>query len=320
MKPADFAHSSRVKIIIGKGGVGKTAVTCAIARACAASGLSALIIELEGRPEIAQAFGADQDIAYGASRLYDDPSGGSVDARLVTPDDALVEYLGDHSMGRLSHRLMRSGALDVVSGAIPGIREVLVLGKIKQIANESDADIILVDAPATGHAVTLLTSAAGVAGVARAGPVRRQADEVVQLLSDPDRCQVVIVTIPEELPVTEAIEAAFLVEDRAGVALGPVFANRVDLPEVDLAQRARAASVTAQVSIDDDLADALDAAAAFSTRRAAVCTEQLDRLRAELPLDVIELPRLASARLGPLEIGRLADAVLEGLDSLGGTS
>ena len=79
----------------------------------------------------------------------------------ITPDDALIEYLEDHGLGRVSKRLARSGVLDVVSTAIPGIRDVLVLGKVKQLERGGRADLIVVDAPATGHAITFLTSASG---------------------------------------------------------------------------------------------------------------------------------------------------------------
>ena len=108
-----------------------------------------------------------------------------------------MEYLEDHGLKRVSKRLAHSGILDVVSTAIPGIRDVLVLGKVKQLERDRAADLILVDAPATGHAITFLTSASGLVGAARGGPLRTQAQEVVDLLSDPDRCRVLLVTLPE---------------------------------------------------------------------------------------------------------------------------
>ncbi len=98
---------------------------------------------------------------------------GTVRARTITPDDALLEYLGDHGLRRVSKRLMSSGIIDLVAGAIPGIRDVLVLGKIKQIERSHLADLVLVDAPATGHTMTFLSSAGGLldaAGAVRSGP------------------------------------------------------------------------------------------------------------------------------------------------------
>ena len=116
----------------------------------------------------------------------------------------------------------------MVATAIPGIRDVLVLGKVKQLERARSADLIVVDAPATGHAVTFLTSASGLVDAARGGPLRTQALEVVELLNDPNRCRVMLVTLPEELPVSETIESAYTLEDKAGVQLGPVVVNACD--------------------------------------------------------------------------------------------
>ena len=90
----------------------------------------------------------------------------------------------------------------------------------------------MVDAPATGHAITFLTSASGLVNAARGGPLRSQASDVVELLADPSRCRVILVTLPEDMPVSETIESAFTLEDKAGVQLGPVIVNATDpVPE-----------------------------------------------------------------------------------------
>ena len=136
-----FCAQSHVLVIAGKGGVGKTTVSAALARMAAGAGFSVLIVELEGKSGIAQAFGRPEDLDY---EEVSRPRGaeaaarakGSVRARRVTPDDALVEYLEDHGLGRVSRRLACTGVLDVVSTAIPGIRDVLVLGKVKQLERD----------------------------------------------------------------------------------------------------------------------------------------------------------------------------------------
>ena len=301
-----LADDATVQFLLGKGGVGKTAITCALGRALAGTGRRVLLIELEGRPEILRAFGVEGDLGYGEQVVLQDPSGGSVTARHLTPDEALLEYLDDHGLARLSRRLLASGVIDVVAGAIPGIREVLLLGKIKQVANESGADVVLVDCPATGHAVTLLTSAAGVASAARSGPVRSQADQVVEMLTDPRRACVVLVTIPEELPVTETVEAAFRIEEEAGMALSMVICNRTDLPEAALGVPAAEAASAVGITLDAAALAALDAAAAFQQHQIASSAEQVVRLRAELPLPLVVLPRLAAASIGPSEVDELA--------------
>ena len=302
-----LGNEAPVRFLLGKGGVGKTAITCAMGRALASTGRRVLLVELEGRPEILRAFGVEGDLGYDEQVVLEDPSGGSVTARHITPDEALLEYLDDHGLARLSRRLLASGVIDVVAGAIPGIREVLLLGKVKQVANESGADVVLVDCPATGHAVTLLTSASGVASAARSGPVRSQADQVVAMLTDPARSSVILVTIPEELPVTETVEAAFRIEEEAGMALSLVVANRADLPLPDLEVPAARAAQEAGLVLEEAGLAALDAAAAFQRHQIDTCSEQLLRLRTELPLPLVVLPRLAAPTIGPEQVAELAE-------------
>ena len=128
-------------------------------------------------------------------------------------------------MRRVAKRLVSTGVLDVVATAIPGIREILVLGKVKQLERSGVWDLIVLDAPAAGHAVTFLTSALGLMDAARGGPLRAQAQDVVEMLRDPARCQVMLVSLPEETPVNELVETAYRFEDLVGVALAPVVVN-----------------------------------------------------------------------------------------------
>ena len=214
-----FCATSRVVIVAGKGGVGKTTVTAALATAAARTGMSVLIVEVEGKSGLAACFG-EAPLTYEEAELRP-----GLRARTLTPDDALLEYLDDHGMRRISRRLSRSGALDVVSTAVPGMRDILVLGKVKQLERGGTADLIVLDAPAAGHAVNFLVSARGLVDAVKVGPIHKQAAEVVELLTDPARCQVLLVTLPEETPVNELIDTAYAVEDRAGVALGPIVVN-----------------------------------------------------------------------------------------------
>ena len=317
MDVGTFCAQSHVLVVAGKGGVGKTTMTAALARMAADAGKSVLIVELEGKSAITTAFGHREDLGYDDVLLA--PAGqrgsggvtGSVRARRLTPDDALMEYLEDHGLRRVSKRLAHSGVLDVVSTAIPGIRDVLVLGKVKQLEREALADLILVDAPATGHAITFLTSAAGLVSAARGGPLRTQAQDVVDLLSDPARCRVILVTLPEELPVSETIESAYTLEDKAGVQLGPVIVNACDPEPVGLDRPA--ATVAAAAGVADTLSPghlaALEAARRFRLARHAVSTEQVERLGRELPLPRLLVPALDAASIGPAETQQLAGAL-----------
>ena len=147
MDPAQFFTASRLVIVAGKGGVGKTTVTASLARAAARSGLSSLIVEVEGKSGLASMYGSPA-FSYDEVTLAetDERAGtAAVRARTLTPDEALIEYLEDSGMGRISKRLLTSGALDMVATAIPGISDILVLGKIKQMERAKLADLLIVD-------------------------------------------------------------------------------------------------------------------------------------------------------------------------------
>jgi anion-transporting ArsA/GET3 family ATPase len=326
-----FCRQSRVLIVAGKGGVGKTTMVAALAHLAADAGLSVLVIELEGRKEVATAFGSDSPLGYAGSVLraagaedVDDVAEleqlsiakGTVQARTITPDDALIEYLADHGLRRVSKRLMSTGIIDLVAGAIPGIKDILVLGKVKQIERSGVADLVLVDAPATGHTMTFLSSAGGLLDAARGGPIRTQAAEVVELLSDPDRCQVALVTLPEEMPVNEVIEAAYQLEDKVGIALGPVIVNGCYPDEPGLSVSAAEAAADAGVQLDEPLLAALDEARLFRSTRQSLQGEQLERLARELPLNQLRVPFLFTASIGPLELAELTDALASGVEAL----
>jgi anion-transporting ArsA/GET3 family ATPase len=314
MEVASFCRQSRVVVVAGKGGVGKTTVTAALARMAAHEGLSVLVIELEGRTGVPAAFGHEGPLDYEETLLAD--GAGVVRARRITPDDALLEYLSEHGMKRISKRLVSSGALDVVATAIPGIRDILVLGKVKSLEREPAADLIVVDAPATGHAMTFLSSARGLLDAARAGPVRTQAADVVALLSDPSRCQVVLVTLPEEMPVNEVVEAAYALEDRIGVSLGPVVVNGCITVAPGLETDPQVAATAAGLSLAPDVMAALSAAAAFRRHRLQLQEEQLERLTEQLPLPQLRTRWLAAGSVGPHELDLLAADLVAGIETL----
>lgn len=314
--PARFLTASRIVIVAGKGGVGKTTVSATLARAAATQGLSTLIVEVEGKSGLASMYG-HEPFSYEEVTLAEaDGDRAPVTARTLTPDEALVEYLEQSGMNRISKRLVSSGALDMVSTAVPGIRDILVLGKVKQLEQAATADLIILDAPAAGHAIRFLQSAAGLVDAVRIGPIHRQAQDVLELLGDPARCQVVLVTLPEETPVNELVETAFKLEDRVGVSLGPVVVNGCypELPGLDMSPTP--AAKAAGTSLRAGEAGALSAAAAFRTERMALQTEQLDRLTAALPLPQLRLPYLFDAEIGPAQLDQLAEELLSSIRAL----
>jgi anion-transporting ArsA/GET3 family ATPase len=322
MDVGTFCAQSHVLVVAGKGGVGKTTMSAALAKMAAGAGKSVLIVELEGKSGITGAFGGREDLGYEEMLLAPAQPGGagrmtgSVRARRLTPDDALMEYLEQHGLRRVSKRLAHSGVLDVVSTAIPGIRDVLVLGKVKQLEREAVADLIVVDAPATGHAITFLTSASGLVNAARGGPLRTQAQDVVDLLSDPARCRVILVTLPEELPVSETIESAYTLEDKAGVQLGPVIVNACDPEPAGLARRAPEVASAAGATLEPGHLAALEEARRFRLARHAVSAEQVERLRRDLPLPQLLVPALETEHIGAAETERLAEALADSVSAL----
>ena len=317
MDPAQFLTESRVVIVAGKGGVGKTTVTAALARTAALAGLTTLVVEVEGKSGLATLYG-QPPFTYDEVVLSHGGPGGAADvlARTVTPDEALLEYLSAHGLNRISRRLVSSGALDVVATAVPGIRDILVLGKVKSLSREPRIDLVLLDAPAAGHAITFLGSARGLVDAVKVGPINTQAQDVMDLLRDPELCRVLLVTLPEETPVNELVETAFNLEDQVGVTLGPVIVNGVYPELAGMAADPSAAARAAGASLRPGEAEHLADAASFRRERTELQTEQVRRLAEGLPLPQIALPFLFSADLGPNDLAALSDAVRLGIEAL----
>jgi anion-transporting ArsA/GET3 family ATPase len=284
-----------VIIVAGKGGVGKTTVSATIARMAASEGLRTLVIDVEGSGAVGALFGAEQLDYEPVVLVPEGPGTAEIAGRALVPDQALAEYLDDHGLRRVLRRVLSTGALDLVATAAPGLKDILVLGKVKQIERSGEYDLVVVDAPAAGHAITFLSAAAALMEVVRVGPVRAQAAAVLELLGDPDRCSVVLVTLPEETPVNELVETAFSLEDKVGVKLGPVVVNGLYPTLVGLRP--------------DHPDEALAAAARFRLARAAQQDEQVARLRSLLPLPQLHLPYIFEPALGSDDIGRLVAAL-----------
>jgi anion-transporting ArsA/GET3 family ATPase len=290
--------ASGVLIVAGKGGVGKTTVGATVALAAARAGAKVHLIELEGQSQLASLFGA-APARFDPSLLWRSTGGaGEIWGRRITPDEALLDYLGSHGLDRITGRLASTGIIDVVTTAAVGLRDLMALGKIRQIADRREGDLVVVDGPAAGHATSFLRTPFGLARASLGGPVHSQAMAALEFLSDEARCRVQLVCVPEVTPVTECIDTAYVLEDEVGVALAPVVVNQVVEPLKGLISAARSAKLPAktQTVVDSRI------------RRSRIQTTQLTRLGEGLPLEQIHLPQLLTAWLSPDHIHQLADA------------
>lgn len=316
MDVASFCRRSSVVIVAGKGGTGKTTVSTSLALVAARAGLDVLLTELDPSGAAARLLGAEGVADEGESSLRPSKGGGTIRTESLKPDDALMEYLGTHGMSRISRRLFSSGALDVVSTAVPGVPDILLLGKLKQLEKSHRADLVILDAPAAGHSLTFLTSPSGLAELARSGAIRSQATEVLEMLHDPSRCQVMLVALAEETPVNETVETAYALEDKAGVALAPVVVNSLYPRLKGLVSDVSALPEGASEALGRSQVEALVRASRFRMRRQELQAEQIRRLSDMLPLPQLHLPFLFAPAEGAPALSLLQDALADGILSL----
>lgn len=282
MDPKQFLSASRVIIVAGKGGVGKSTVAAALVLAARRLGMTAMLVETDGKP-----------------LLLDHEHSAGITARTITPADALSEYLDGRGLRRISRRLLSAGIVDVVAQASPGIDNLLVLGKIKQLERTGAADLIVVDGPAAGHAVTMLRTPRAMLDSVKVGPILEQARDVLDMLNDETRCQVMLVTLPEPTPVNECIETAFSLEDEVGVRLTPVVVNQLDAtPVLDIPSTLDPESPYVR-------------AAQYRNRRTETHRRSCDDLSKRLPLPQLRLPRTV-----PPDVDHLAGALLDAIQRL----
>jgi len=202
----DLVGDPKVIFVAGKGGVGKTTISHLLGHLGTLTGLRTVVVTLE---QLAHDQADDVPIIN------------------LAPDRVMVEYLESHGFGPLAARLENTGVIDAVATAIPGIKDLLVLAKIKQLSQSGEWDLVLVDSPASGHTLSMLLSPEGLGEIATEGPISDQSSEVIDLLSNHELSGVVIVTIPEESPITEAVETIDLLTHKVGVNVVSVIINQM---------------------------------------------------------------------------------------------
>jgi len=287
----------RFLLFTGKGGVGKSTLTAALAVAAAERGHSPLVVELGHRATMRSVFGVDE-IGFRPRDV-----GQGVHAMSVEMDQAVVEYMAQHVPSRrLARAIVSNQVLERLFKAMPAVGEIATINALHRLEAERDDQgrprwsPILVDLDATGHALMFLELREVVGHLMGAGPMRRLIDDMADLFADPARTRLNLVTLPDELPVTETLELHARIQGTGSVGFGRVFVNRV--PHTGL--RPAAATVERLRAAAERAGDrALQADAEFAHR--ALATEQharrqIERLHAA-GLEVVELPRLSAARM-----------------------
>lgn len=325
-----MSSTQRIVIVIGKGGVGKSTVAAALGLKAAREGRRTIVAEIGGRGNVQRMFDP-HDLGAGAT-----PSERELAPNLFTigiePERALEEYLADQLPVRaLAGLLGGSRTLGYVTAATPGLRELLCIGKVwelaqpeRRAAGEKPYDLVILDGPATGHGVALLAAPRTFARAAQVGPIARQGARIDATLRDRDHTGIVAVCTPHEAAVNETLETRARLADELGIAPGDVIVNALrprrfatrDIPRLRAAQAQAQAQAEAEVR-GRSRAGARAVAAPEQTalrlalsehRRVNAERVQLRRVQRAANLDrpPTELPFVYASEIGADELARLS--------------
>ncbi len=307
-RPVPSLLDKQLLFVMGKGGVGRTTVAAALGLAAARRGRRTIVAEVAHQERLSSAFGHgpvppdhEAEIAPGLWAVS------------IDPQAAMEEYLVQQIPVRpLADLLARSAAFQHFAIAAPGMRELLTIGKIWDLAQletrrtaGSAYDLVIVDAPATGHGLAFLRTPRTFADIAQVGPIARQGRRIQAFLGDPDRTGIVAVALPEEMPVNELLFLQSELADDPGLGLGLVVLNgthpdRFSSREATRLRAARGAdgSPAAQAALGVALRAHERAKAERAVRRG---------LARRCGQDPVALPRLAAAPLAPADYGALSE-------------
>lgn len=310
----DLLFDRQLVFVVGKGGVGKTTVSCALALAAARQGRSVLLCEVDGVARAAQLLGVAPAEPGEAGPRVD-----GVAVMGIEGSAALAEYLGMVvPVRRFLQAVTRSELYQYFVAAASGLKELMTIGKIWYEAQRTDErdgrrtwDLVIVDAPATGHGLQYLRMPSAARDAFGAGLVRREAERVVDLLCDPKRTAIHLVTTAEEMPVNETVTMAQRVREDLGMPLGTLFVNRLHTEQfrqadIDgLLQAARASRAPATKQLLRDVA----ARAVEESGWTRLNKRYLRELTREVDMPRIDLPFVFAEEFGRAQLLELVDRI-----------
>ncbi len=304
----------RLIVVTGKGGTGKTTVTGALALGAAARGLRVCAIETGRDEELPRLLGDPlPPVGYTGRRLACGPV-----VRRMEPYAALAEYL--HLQLRipgLVTRLLDQPGFHALLDAAPGWRELITLGKVWHLLQPPPEapdriDLLIVDAPATGHGLTFLDVPRVVVSAVRAGPLRRHAGWVEEMVRDPERTLLLPVTLPEELPVNETLELVARARAEVGIAMDRIVVNAAEANPLPAALADLPERLAALPAAPEGLPSpaSLARCVAHLRERAAMHREAVADLRKDADLPIVLLPYRDMAGAGTAALAELAEELL----------
>jgi anion-transporting ArsA/GET3 family ATPase len=299
----------RLVFVTGKGGVGKSTISIAMGLAAASRGKRTMVCEVGGQETASRVF-RRAEIGFHEVEVADNLWAISID-----PDQSLREYLLLQLRVRaMRDMLVRSRIFNYLAAATPGLKELVTIGKIWELAQPDrkvkkaeEYDLVIVDAPATGHGIGFLQTPRTFANIARVGPIHSQAQALDRFITDHDMTGVAIVSIPEEMPVNESASLEDTLTSELGMAVDRVYMNAL-YPE--RFAKGDASELERALEAADGSAKAAVRAALSEYRRSRSQRAQLQRLKRAVSSPVKTLPFIFKPQLDIPSLERLSGALI----------